>query len=90
MAVFLAATLHAQESPERSATPVVFSGTVVQASSSALTVNRKGLGKTPATKTFAIDSNTRIEGKIRLNVKVTVQFLMDENDRPRAIYIIVR
>lgn len=88
--LFLAVILRAQDPPKPAETPAVFSGTVVQTRPDAVTVSRKGLGTNATTKTFAIAGDTRIEGRIRLNVKVTVQFLLDEDGHPRAIHIIVR
>jgi hypothetical protein len=70
--------------------PVYFSGNVTQASAVSITVNRKGLGSNAATKTFVIDRETKIEGKLRSKVKVTVRFVMDEAERARAVRIIVR
>jgi len=67
-----------------------FSGFVVSCSATELTVNRKGLGKeTAATRTFTIDSNTKIEGVLKPKAHVTVRF-MGEANNARAVHIIVR
>lgn len=68
-----------------------FSGYVVSVSATVLTVNRKGLGKdTAATRTFTIDSATKVEGKLKPQAHVTVRFVADENGGARAVHIIVR
>jgi hypothetical protein len=70
--------------------PVFFSGTVTQISPSSLTVNRKGTGSDIATKTFAMARETKVEGKLRLKVKVTVRFEVDDEGNAKAVHIIVR
>jgi hypothetical protein len=76
--------------PPKADLPVYFSGTVMQFSLTSLTVNRKGMGSNAATKTFVIDGETKVEGKVRVKVKVTVRFVMDEEGHPKAVHIIVR
>ncbi len=67
-----------------------FSGFIVSSSAAEITVNRKGLGKdTAATRTFAIDAGTKIEGVLKPKAHVTVRFVGDENSA-RAVHIIVR
>lgn len=81
-----------QEPPVEAAkveAPVYFSGTVTQATAKSITVYRKALGSSDITKVFAIDGGTKVEGKLRAKVKVTVRFVMDDEDHARAVHIIV-
>jgi hypothetical protein len=52
-----------------------FSGIIDELSASQLTVSRSILGKPPEKRTFAIRPETRIEGKLRVKLKVTVGFV---------------
>ena len=67
----------------------IFSGIVTAVSPTSVTVNRKGLGPDSVTNTFAIDGETRVEGKLRARAKVTVVYAATE-DGMLAIRIIVR
>lgn len=80
-----------QESPGQGAQQGdFFSGIVVSFSATEITVDRKGLGReTAATRTFAIDSSTKVEGTITAKAHVTVRFVGDENNA-RAVHILVR
>jgi len=68
-----------------------FSGYVTELSmdSGSLTVSRKGSGKEMVHKVFAIDGQTKVEGKLRINARVTVRYEAAE-DANRAVRIIVR
>ncbi len=67
-----------------------FSGIVVSFSATEITVDRKGLGKeTAATRTFAIDGSTKVEGSLVSRAHVTVRFVGDESSA-RAVHILVR
>ena len=76
--------------PAKAEPLVYFSGTVTQSNPTSLTVSRKAMGSDAATKTFVIDGETKVEGKVRLKVKVTVQFVVDEEGHSKAVHIIVR
>lgn len=52
-----------------------FSGIIVELSASQLTISRSILGKPPEKRSFTIRPETRIEGKLRLKLKVTVGFV---------------
>lgn len=67
----------------------IFSGIVITVSTTSVTVNRKGLGLDSVTHTFALDANTRIEGKLRPRAKVTVMY-SETDDGLLAVRIIVR
>ena len=66
-----------------------FSGTVVSYAGERLTVARTVLGKNSSSRDFTITGETQIEGKLKVKVRVTVQFVTkDEIDY--AVHIIVR
>ena len=67
----------------------VFSGTVIACTDTRVTVSRRDLARNTETKVFVIDADTKIEGKIKVKVRVSVRFANDENGA-RAIHIIVR
>ena len=65
-----------------------FSGPIVELSSERITVSRSILGKPAEKRSFWIKSDTRIEGKLRLKVKVTVGFITtDAGDVARLIVV---
>jgi hypothetical protein len=79
--------LHGQEpAPEGNA---IVSGTVTDLQTSKIVVNRAVLGKPPEERTFLITSETKIEGKLRLNARVTVGYRPSE-EGDIATRIIVR
>jgi hypothetical protein len=64
-----------------------FSGAIVEVSAEKITVSRNNLGK-DETRTFLIKPETKIEGKLRVKVKVTVGFVTkDEVDEARLIVV---
>jgi hypothetical protein len=66
-----------------------FSGTVVSYAGERLTVARTVLSKNSSSRYFTITGETQIEGKLKVKVRVTVQFVTkDEVDY--AVHIIVR
>jgi hypothetical protein len=65
------------------------SGTITELPAGAIVVNRALLGKPPENRTFIVNSETKIEGKLRTHARVTVGFkTTDEGDV--AVRIIVR
>jgi hypothetical protein len=66
-----------------------FSGPIVELSTAKITVSRSILGKPAEQRTFWIKSDTRIEGKLRLKVRVTVGFVTT-GDGDVARLIVVR
>lgn len=66
-----------------------FSGTITALTDDKITVNRTVLGKGSETRTFAITPATKVEGKLRVKLRVTVRFTKDE-DVEKALHIIVR
>ena len=66
-----------------------FSGTVIAYAGESVTVARTVLGKNSSSRRFLISSDTQIEGRLRIKVRVTVQYISkDEVDH--ALHIIVR
>jgi hypothetical protein len=75
----------AKSEPKYDAT---FSGPIVELSATKITVSRSILGKPAERHTFWIKSDTRIEGKLRVRVKVTVGFVTtDEGDVARLVVV---
>lgn len=65
-----------------------FSGSIVELSTSKIAVSRSILGKQPEKRIFLITSDTRIEGKLRVKLKVTVGFVAsDDGDVARLIVV---
>lgn len=93
LAAILLAPLSAQEAtapPAPKTDATFFSGSVVVSTPTQITVHHRALASNATTKTFVVDSETKIEGKLRLKVNVTVQYVVDGDGRPRAVHIIVR
>ena len=66
-----------------------FSGTVVSFAAERVTVARTVLGRNSSSRYFTITQDTQIEGKLKVKVRVTVQYVTkDEVDY--AIHIIER
>lgn len=64
-----------------------FSGPIIEVSTEKITVSRTILGK-PEKRTFWIKPDTKIEGKLKVKVKVTVGFVTsDEGDVARLIVV---
>jgi hypothetical protein len=66
-----------------------FSGTITALDEDKVTVIKTVLGKNSETRTFLISKDTRIEGKLKLKVRVTVRYTRDD-DGYHALHIIVR
>ena len=65
------------------------SGTITDLPPGGIVVNRALLGKTPENRMFIINSETKVEGKLKTHARVTVGFkTTDEGDV--AVRIIVR
>lgn len=68
----------------------IFSGTVTAASAESVTVLRKVPARADEIRQFVVDKDTRVEGKLRLNARVTVRFRADARGVVHALRIIVR
>jgi len=65
-----------------------FSGTIVELNSDNLTVSRSGPGGRAERHKFLLKPETRIEGKLKTKVRVTVGFTStDEGDVARLIVV---
>lgn len=82
--------VEAQEQPQVAEPNYEFvSGTITELPPGGIVVNRALLGKPPENRTFIINAETKVEGKLRTHARVTVGFkTTDEGDI--AIRIIVR
>ena len=65
-----------------------FAGTVVESSEERITVTRTVLGK-PEIRSFVMTPETKVEGRLRAKVRVTVRYVSDD-DGDTATMIIVR
>ena len=79
----------AQETQEQPPAEQYFSGTVVTYTGEKVTVARTVLGRNSSSRYFTITGDTQVEGKLKVKVRVTVQYVTkDEVDY--AVHIIVR
>jgi hypothetical protein len=79
---------HADNSKSEPKYDQTFSGPIVEVTSTQITVSRSILGKPAEKRTFAIKSDTRIEGKLRVRVKVTVGYVTtDDGDVARLVVV---
>lgn len=83
--------LSAQTSAPKAA-PVndIFSGTVTASTADSITVVRKVPAKPDESRSFVIDKDTKIEGKLKLNARVSVRFKADDDGTVHAVRVIVR
>jgi hypothetical protein len=85
--------VRAQESEQNKTAPAgdIFSGTVTMLQPDSLTVVRRVTGQPAVTRTFVLDSKTRIEGRLKARARVTVRFVAGADEGLfTAVYIIVR
>jgi hypothetical protein len=65
-----------------------FSGPIVEVTTTQITVSRSILGKPAEKRAFALRSDTRIEGKLKVRVKVTVGYVTtDDGDVARLVVV---
>jgi hypothetical protein len=65
-----------------------YSGSIVEFTTSKITVSRSILGKPAEKRIFLITSETRVEGKLRVKLKVTIGFVStDDGDTARLIVV---
>jgi hypothetical protein len=76
--------------PKKAPANDIFSGTVTELSAEAVTVERTALLRDSVKRTFVLDSQTVVEGKLRAKARVTVRYLTDESGQVHALHIIVR
>ena len=82
----------APAAPGKKAVPSadIFSGTVTKLTGESVTVVRKIAGHDAVTREFLRGGSTKVEGKLRENVRVTVRYKAGGDGGFVAIYIIVR
>jgi len=56
-----------------------FSGSIIELTTSKITVSRSILGKPAEKRVFLINSDTRIEGKLHVKLKVTIGFVTSDD-----------
>jgi hypothetical protein len=93
--IFAPAWVQAQTSgsaaPKKAAPSAeIFSGTVTKLTAESVTVVRKVPGHDAVTREFVRDAQTKVEGKLRERVRVTVRYMAGEDGGFVAVYIIVR
>jgi hypothetical protein len=66
-----------------------FSGTVVEVAAGSLTVSRTILGKPAEKRTFILNGDTRIDGKLTTKIRVTVRYASRE-EGDVAVSVLVR
>ena len=81
----------AQDAPPAEQKPKYefFSGTISALDPEKLTVIKSVLGKSTETRMFLITKETRVEGKLRVKVRVTIRYTRDDSGN-HALHIIVR
>lgn len=92
--LLMMAVLYAVASPQED-TPAdpryeFVSGIVMELPPGKIVVNRAVIGKPPENRTFLIGPDTKVEGRLRPKVRVTVGFRAGEDAEPTAVRIIVR
>ncbi len=68
----------------------IFSGTISASAADSVTVVRKVPGSADETRVFAVDQDTKVEGKLKVNARVSVRFKADGDGVIHALRIIVR
>jgi hypothetical protein len=68
----------------------IFLGTVTAYLANSVTVVRKVPARADEYRKFAIDNDTKIEGKLKVGARVTVRFKADSSGAIHALRVIVR
>lgn len=88
---FALAGLSQEPAPPSAEAPYEFvSGTVAELPPGKIVVNRALLGKPAENRTFVLTNETKVEGTLRVNARVTVGFKSTDQGEPLAVRIIVR
>ena len=91
LGVALAAQTAATPTPKKAVPSAdIFSGTVTKLTDESVTVVRKVAGHDAVTREFMRGASTKVEGKLREKVRVTVRYKADGDGGFVAVYIIVR
>lgn len=78
----------AQESTEQKKPDTFFSGTVTESTPGKISVSRRISGKQEK-RTFLVTAETKVEGKLQIKVRVTVQYSTDDQGNRTATRIVV-
>ena len=78
------------QEPNAEAPSDFVSGTVVDMPAGKLVVNRAVVGKPAENHTFTLTHETKVEGNLRVNARVTVGFKTTETGETVAVRVIVR
>src|SRR5579862_8882423 len=78
-----------QESSDSKKADAFFAGIVMVYNPEQITISRAVLGKTEK-RSFRLTSETRVEGKLRMRVRVTVRYFTDDEEGDTATLIVVR
>jgi hypothetical protein len=68
----------------------IFSGTVTSVAADSVTVVRKVPARPDESRVFIVDKDTKIEGKLKANTRVTVRFRADADGAVHALRVMVR
>jgi hypothetical protein len=85
-----AALRAADQDPPAEAPSDFVSGTVVDLSAGKLVVNRAVAGKPAENHTFTLTSETKVEGPLKVQARVTVGFKTTDTGETVAVRVIVR
>ena len=87
-----ATTVPTPKPTPRKAAPAadIFSGTVTKLTDESVTVVRQVAGHEAVTRQFMRGAATKVEGKLREKIRVTVRYKAGEDGAFVAVYIIVR
>ena len=77
-----------QETSPQQPVDTFFAGTVLDTTTEKITVSRVVQGKTEK-REFRVTPDTKVEGKLRVHVRVTVRYIADE-EGDKATLIVVR
>ena len=86
---WLGTVAYAQKPPDTKPADTFFAGTVTELTDDQITISRTVQGKLQK-RSFQITEETKVEGKLRLRVRVTVRYTTDEDDSDTATLIVVR
>lgn len=68
----------------------IFSGTVTAVAADKITVVRKVPARADESRDFAVDQGTKVEGRLRVNARVSVRFKTGDDGVSHALRVIVR
>ena len=85
---FSAAQEPAKQEPDQKKKDTYFAGLVTEWSATQIVVSRAVLGKNPEKRTFKITPATKVEGKLKTRIRVTVSYTTgDDGDTATLIVV---